>query len=77
MNMIIGVSQSPQLPPRPSDENYAATREGFVNVLSDTLLQLFGVIPRDVREEAAAAAIEVVERFLHNTPPQTDTPANH
>lgn len=58
------MSEAPEPGPRPGDEGYEGVRAGHINILSDKILDLYGVLPVAVREEAAQAAVEVVERFL-------------
>jgi hypothetical protein len=53
----------PAGPALPDDDDPAA-HAGHVNVLADELARLFGLVPLAVREEAARAALDVVNRHL-------------
>ncbi len=53
----------PAEPPLPDDDD-PALHAGHVNVLADELARLFGPTPQAVREHAAEAALEVVNRHL-------------
>jgi hypothetical protein len=54
---------SPEGPALPDDDDSAA-HAGHVNVLADELARLFGLVPLAVREQAAQAALDVVNRHL-------------
>jgi hypothetical protein len=54
----------PPDPPLPDDDD-PAVRAGHVNVLADELARLFGLVPLAVREQAAQAALDVVNRHLN------------
>lgn len=57
------VSLTPPDPPLPDDDD-PAVHAGHVNVLADELARLFGLVPLAVREQAAQAAIDIVNRHL-------------
>jgi hypothetical protein len=46
------------------DDDDPAVHAGHVNVLADELARLFGLVPLAVREQAAQAAIDIVNRHL-------------
>jgi hypothetical protein len=54
---------SPAGPALPDDED-PAVHAGHVNVLADELARLFGLVPLVVRQQAAEAALAVVNRHL-------------
>ena len=54
---------SPAGPAHPDDED-PAVQAGHVNVLADELARLFGLVPLAVRQQAAEAALDVVNRHL-------------
>ena len=54
----------PPDPPLPDDDD-PAVRAGHVNVLADELARLFGLVPLAVREQAAQAALDIVNRHLN------------
>jgi hypothetical protein len=54
----------PPDPPLPDDDD-PAVHAGHVNVLADELARLFGLVPLAVREQAAQAALDVVNRHLN------------
>jgi hypothetical protein len=63
--MITAVNLTPPPdPPRPDDED-PAVHAGHVNVLADELARLFGLVPLAVRQQAAQAALDVVNHHLH------------
>jgi hypothetical protein len=58
------VSVTPAVEPALPDDDEPALHAGHVNVLGDELARLFGPIPLVVRELAAEAALDVVNRHL-------------
>jgi hypothetical protein len=58
------VSVTPAAEPALPDDDEPALHAGHVNVLADELTRLFGPIPLAVRELAAEAALDVVNRHL-------------
>jgi hypothetical protein len=54
------------LPPDPAlpDDDDPAAHAGHINVLADEIARLFGPVPLVVREQAAQAALDVVNRHL-------------
>lgn len=54
-------------PPRPDDDD-PAVHAGHINVLADELARLFGLVPLAVRQQAAKAALDVVNHHLHQQP---------
>jgi hypothetical protein len=58
------VSVTPAVEPALPDDDEPALHAGHVNVLADALARLFGPIPLMVRELAAEAALDVVNRHL-------------
>lgn len=61
---ITAVSVAPLAEPALPDDDDPALHAGHVNVLADELARLFGPTPQAVREHAAEAALEVVNRHL-------------
>jgi hypothetical protein len=57
--MVVHVGQ-PVMP----DDDDPAVHAGHVNVLADELARLFGPMSQAVREQAAEAALDVVNRHL-------------
>ena len=55
---------TPPAGPALPDDDEPALHAGHVNVLADELARLFGLVPLAVREEAARAALDVVNRHL-------------
>jgi hypothetical protein len=58
------VSLPPLTDPARPDDDDPAVHAGHVNVLADELARLFGLVPLTVREQAAQAALDVVNRHL-------------
>ncbi|MGH3512387.1 MAG: hypothetical protein ACRDRB_08915 [Pseudonocardiaceae bacterium] len=58
------MSVAPLAEPALPDDDDPALHAGHVNVLADELARLFGPTPQAVREHAAEAALEVVNRHL-------------
>jgi hypothetical protein len=58
------VSVTPAAEPALPDDDEPALHAGHVNVLADELARLFGPTPLAVRELAAEAALDVVNRHL-------------
>lgn len=61
---ITTVSLPPLADPALPDDDDPAVHAGHVNVLADELARLFGLVPLTVREQAAQAALDVVNRHL-------------
>ncbi len=59
--MSVGPPVEPALP----DDDDPALHAGHVNVVADELARLFGPTSQTVREQAAEAALDVVNRHLH------------
>ncbi|MBV9058593.1 MAG: hypothetical protein JOZ09_05475 [Pseudonocardiales bacterium] len=53
----------PADPALPEDQD-PAVHAGHINVLSDELARLCGLVPLAVRQQAAEAALDVVNRYL-------------
>lgn len=58
------MSVAPLAEPALPDDDDPALHAGHVNVLADELARLFGPTPQAVREHAAEAALEIVNRHL-------------
>ena len=54
----------PPADPAHPDDDDPAVHAGHVNVLADELGRLCGLVPLTVREQAAEAALDVVNRHL-------------
>lgn len=61
---ITTVSMLPPADPAHPDDDDPAVHAGHVNVLADELGRLCGLVPLTVRERAAEAALDVVNRHL-------------
>jgi hypothetical protein len=61
---ITTVSMTPPVGPALPDDDDPAVHAGHVNVLADELARLFGLVPLAVREQAAQAALDVINRHL-------------
>jgi hypothetical protein len=61
---ITTVSSTPPVGPALPDDDDSALHVGHVNVLADELARLFGLVPLAVREQAAEAALAVVNQYL-------------
>ncbi|MGH3792624.1 MAG: hypothetical protein ACRDQ9_17880 [Pseudonocardiaceae bacterium] len=57
--------------PASPDDDDPALHAGHVNVLADELARLFGSTPQAVREHAAEAALDVVNRHLRQEQQQS------
>ena len=67
--MILTPPTGPALP----DDDDPAVRAGHVNVLADELARLFGLVPLAVREQAAQAALDVINRYLRQEQHNSDS----
>ncbi|PZS19703.1 MAG: hypothetical protein DLM60_09780 [Pseudonocardiales bacterium] len=68
---------TPPADPALPDDDDPALHAGHVNVLADELARLFGPTPLSIREDAAEAALDVVNRHLRHEQQQaaaTDRP---
>jgi hypothetical protein len=62
------VTVGPQAESALPDDDDPALHAGHVNVLANELARLFGPTSQEVREQAAEAALEVVNRHLRQEP---------
>ena len=67
--MILTPPTGPALP----DDDDPAVHAGHVNVLADELARLFGLVPLAVREQAAQAALDVINRYLRHEQHNSDS----
>jgi hypothetical protein len=69
---ITTVSLTPAADPALPDDDDPAVHAGHVNVLADELARLFGLVPLAVREQAAQAALDVINRHLRQQQDNSD-----
>jgi len=65
----------PSDPPLPDDTD-PSLHAGHINVLADELARLFGLVPLAVRQQAAQAALDVINHHLHQQQHTTVTVEN-
>lgn len=66
------MSLTPPADPALPDDDDPALHAGHVNVLADELARLFGPTPLAVRQDAAEAALDIVNRHLRQELQKSD-----